>query len=111
MTGAARTRNLEIRRCAIARLRAGPSDHPGMTEETTKNAPVFRGVFALIRSRGLPRQEPCYAAALPAEPSTTCAARALVEIGMLRGFLASGISRTRSTWSRPVLDRSVLHHD
>src|ERR1700675_3405187 len=27
----ARTRNLEIPRCAIAHLRSGPSDHPGMT--------------------------------------------------------------------------------
>src|SRR6266852_3666344 len=26
-----RTRNLEIPRCAIAHLRSGPSDHPGMT--------------------------------------------------------------------------------
>src|SRR5258708_19999469 len=101
MTGAARTRNLEIRRCAIARLRSGPSDHPGMTEETTKNAPVFRGVFALIRSRGLPRQELRQAAALSPEPSTTCAALALVEIGILRGFLASGFSRPTSRLSSP----------
>jgi hypothetical protein len=28
-----RTRNLEIPRCAIAHLRSGPSDHPGMTAE------------------------------------------------------------------------------
>jgi hypothetical protein len=27
-----RTRNLEIPRCAIAHLRSGPADHPGMTE-------------------------------------------------------------------------------
>src|ERR1700732_996558 len=27
-----RARNLEIPRCAIAHLRSGPSDHPGMTE-------------------------------------------------------------------------------
>src|SRR5258707_15089523 len=27
-----RTRNLEIPRCAIAHLRSGPSDHPGMTK-------------------------------------------------------------------------------
>ena len=26
-----RTRNLEIPRCAIAHLRSGPTDHPGMT--------------------------------------------------------------------------------
>src|SRR5260370_31439686 len=26
-----RTRNLEIPRCAIAHLRSGPADHPGMT--------------------------------------------------------------------------------
>src|SRR3981081_4138111 len=31
MTGSARTRSLEIPRCAIAHLRSGPSDHPGMT--------------------------------------------------------------------------------
>ena len=30
-----RTRNLEIPRCAIAHLRSGPSDHPGMTNLTT----------------------------------------------------------------------------
>src|SRR5713226_5719599 len=29
----ARTRNLEIPQCAIAHLRSGPSDHPGMTNE------------------------------------------------------------------------------
>src|SRR6266404_5012245 len=29
--GAKRTRNLEIPRCAIAHLRSGPSDRPGMT--------------------------------------------------------------------------------
>src|ERR1700752_5376668 len=28
-----RARNLEIPRCAIAHLRSGPSDHPGITEE------------------------------------------------------------------------------
>jgi hypothetical protein len=31
----ARTRNLEIPRCAIAHLRSGPSDHPGMTRHIT----------------------------------------------------------------------------
>src|SRR5712671_2900491 len=31
----ARTRNLEIPRCAIAHLRSGPSDHPGMTIQNT----------------------------------------------------------------------------
>src|SRR6267154_6201326 len=30
-----RTRNLEIPRCAIAHLRSGPSDHPGMTESVS----------------------------------------------------------------------------
>ncbi len=30
-----RTRNLEIPRCAIAHLRSGPSDHPGMTVSTS----------------------------------------------------------------------------
>ncbi len=33
--------------------------------------------------------------------STTFGARALVPIGICRGFWASGISRTRSTWSSP----------
>jgi hypothetical protein len=40
----ARTLNLEIPRCAIAHLRSGPSDHPGMTTQA-KNFPIFRGVF------------------------------------------------------------------
>src|ERR1700712_816506 len=30
-----RTRNLELPRCAIAHLRSGPSDHPGMTTTTS----------------------------------------------------------------------------
>jgi len=30
-----RTRNLELPRCAIAHLRSGPADHPGMTTETS----------------------------------------------------------------------------
>src|SRR6476619_6551611 len=33
-----RTRNLEIRRCAIAHLRSGPSDHPGMTTSVRREA-------------------------------------------------------------------------
>src|SRR3982074_3205676 len=33
-----RTRNLEIPRCAIAHLRSGPSDHPGMTRERLRHA-------------------------------------------------------------------------
>ncbi len=32
-----RTRNLEIPRCAIAHLRSGPSDHPGMTQSINRN--------------------------------------------------------------------------
>src|ERR1700730_10514628 len=60
-----------------------------------KNAPVSRGVF-LFKVGAKPTR--VYAAAFSAELSTTCAATALVVvIGMLRGFLASGISRTRST--------------
>src|SRR5712671_81555 len=63
-----------------------------------KNAPVSRGVFAIVGCRCRPKPNRAYAAALAAEPSTTCGAAALVvAIGMLRGFLASGISRTRST--------------
>ena len=34
--------NLEIPRCAIAHLRSGPSDHPGMTESSTDPFPVIR---------------------------------------------------------------------
>src|SRR6266478_2612511 len=63
-----------------------------------KNAPVSRGVFAIVGCGCRPKPNRAYAAALAAEPSTTCGAAALaVVIGMLRGFLASGISRTRST--------------
>src|SRR6266403_5426204 len=36
-----RTRNLEIPRCAIAHLRSGPTDHPGMT------ASILRGKNAV----------------------------------------------------------------
>src|SRR5450756_1553855 len=32
-----RTRNLEIPRCAIAHLRSGPSDHPGMTQSLPRS--------------------------------------------------------------------------
>src|SRR6202023_1459879 len=35
-----RTRNLEIPRCAIAHLRSGPSDHPGMTASAQEESPV-----------------------------------------------------------------------
>ena len=41
------------------------------------------------------------AAAFSVEPSITGALCTLPEIGMLRGFFASGISRTRSTCSNP----------
>ena len=37
-----RTRNLEILGCAIAHLRSGPSDHPGMTvSEPSKHLEIF----------------------------------------------------------------------
>jgi hypothetical protein len=39
-----RTRNLEIPRCAIAHLRSGPSDHPGMTI-CGFNSPGARGIY------------------------------------------------------------------
>src|SRR5467141_1813223 len=55
-----------------------------------KNAPVSRGVFAIVGCRCRPKPNRAYAAALAVEPSTTCGAAALA-IGMLRGFLASGI--------------------
>src|SRR6266702_2333224 len=38
-----RTRNLEIPRCAIAHLRSGPSDHPGMTARTKLRARPWVG--------------------------------------------------------------------
>jgi hypothetical protein len=37
--GAKRTRNFEIPRCAIAHLRSGPSDHPGMTSGSLSYPP------------------------------------------------------------------------
>src|SRR6266581_7817110 len=40
-----RTRNLEIPQCAIAHLRSGPSDHPGMTMAVEDKAIRFRGHF------------------------------------------------------------------
>src|SRR5215207_2658661 len=55
-----RTRNLEISRCAIAHLRSGPTDHPGMTTELRSLAahirrqPAFeRRVERRHRNRGL----------------------------------------------------------
>jgi hypothetical protein len=38
--------NLEIPRCAIAYLRSGPSDHPGMTKD---------GLFRFARNMAMPR--------------------------------------------------------
>jgi len=71
------------RRRKCRRCRGSTENESGRGRQTapseSKNAPDFRGVFALIGSRGLPRQEPRYAAALSAEPSTTCAAWALVK--------------------------------
>src|SRR5260370_21764633 len=91
-------REYGFRACAKRRILKCAIAHRGMTTEN-KNAPVSRGVSHRQISA---KDEPRYAAAFSAEPSTTCGATALaVVIGMLRGFLASGISRTRSTWSRP----------
>src|SRR5450631_4504160 len=40
-----RTRNLEIPRCAIAHLRSGPSDHPGMTALASNLAEQLVDIF------------------------------------------------------------------
>ena len=87
-------REYGFRACAKRRILKCAIAHRGMTTEN-KNAPVSRGVsYQQISAE----DEPRYAAAFSAEPSTACGATALaVVIGMLRGFLASGISRTRST--------------
>src|SRR5690349_6357764 len=45
-----RTRNLEIPRCAIAHLRSGPSDHPGMTCKTTNVEEVPMKLHGYFRS-------------------------------------------------------------
>jgi hypothetical protein len=54
-----RTRNLEIPRCAIAHLRSGPSDHPGMTktkmEEATTHAPKQIDPSASLHAEALGR--------------------------------------------------------
>src|SRR5712671_2919802 len=50
----ARTRNLEIPRCAIAHLRSGPSDHPGMTgclNKSTARRPARRNRFRESQNR------------------------------------------------------------
>src|ERR1700737_4649144 len=73
-----RTRNLEIPRCAIAHLRSGPSDHPGMTtsvrRETIQQA-VAAGALeiglraAAIRpARGM-RAVPGFRGVIVAEPN------------------------------------------
>jgi hypothetical protein len=46
--------NLEIPRCAIAHLRSGPSDHPGMTAEEKKGA---RGPGGQVEPRALCKEE------------------------------------------------------
>src|SRR5947207_4950300 len=43
-----RTRNLEIPRCAIAHLRSGPSDHPGMTAPFRGSAPSMTTLFTIL---------------------------------------------------------------
>src|SRR3954453_16878166 len=67
--------------------------------ECIKKRPGFPGALS-IQTDGS-SQTADQAAAFSTEPSTTCADGAEVAIGMLRGFLASGISRERSTWRRP----------
>src|SRR6266446_3972920 len=51
-----RTRNLEIPRCAIAHLRSGPSDHPGMTES---GSPQRRQVHMRLRASRRDAPELC----------------------------------------------------
>src|SRR6266478_9723266 len=48
-----RTRNLEIPRCAIAHLRSGPSDHPGMTECWPLRSSTILGSLILPFRRAL----------------------------------------------------------
>src|ERR1700719_3333054 len=58
-----RTRNLQIPRCAIAHLRSGPSDHPGMTKtkkgeitmSTTTHAPKQIDPSASLHAEALGR--------------------------------------------------------
>src|SRR5437868_11569584 len=49
----ARTRNLEIPRCAIAHLRSGPSDHPGMTTKGRRCAGPWIASLALAMTSRL----------------------------------------------------------
>src|ERR1700681_3562281 len=85
-------------RANLKKARAGLRRGVSASRPHAKNAPASRGVFAIIGCRCRPKPDRAYAAAFAAEPLTTCGAAALVVvIGMLRGFLASGISRTRST--------------
>ena len=50
----ARTRNLEIPQCAIAHLRSGPSDHPGMTIKCAREMPGIRLNYTNRAEQGLP---------------------------------------------------------
>src|SRR5712691_9901966 len=50
----ARTRNLEIPRCAIAHLRSGPSNHPGMTIKCARRTAGTRLNCAERTERRLP---------------------------------------------------------
>src|SRR4029453_415099 len=53
-----RTRNLEIPRCAIAHLRSGPSDHPGMTARSSQRS---TNAFSITKWPGvlwLPSRKP-----------------------------------------------------
>src|SRR6267142_6358317 len=51
-----RTRNLEIPRCAIAHLRSGPADHPGMTESGLLRR--FLAKIVILRHRVSPSASP-----------------------------------------------------
>jgi hypothetical protein len=51
MTGSARTRNPRIPRGAIAPLRSGPSDHPGMTAYSISTEARNSSAFSLVGKR------------------------------------------------------------
>ena len=94
-----------LRDAGIMPKRAGASVPLSSSQSHPRNdgkqkTPRFPGAFSYSanicrKSRQLTRRPSRPSRRRPAEP------RCLRRIGMLRGFLASGISRTRSTWSRP----------
>src|ERR1700680_3128963 len=98
-----RTRNLEIPRCAIAHLRSGPSDHPGMTEETPC-------VVGKICSCSRPHPCPCLAGR-----RHSCGGRSMSDSGS--GYSSGGAWRGGGAdyqphafdpFSQPELFRGVL---